>query len=202
MRIKDIVAGPVNEAINRRGFLRGLGAAAVAAGTGAARAGQEPDEENVYWGVRKDYTEKPQKLIPNTTVNKPNQYVPEYNVIIYDRGVFNAMNYKDFVFIKSTPGIEFETLPPGTIPGINEKTLLTQLGEYNYFVTQSAATKFAQEYNVAQMSKRNLDAKQRMARGDRSFDTMVKNVPPGSAFDRGHIQQPQMPWQINQVKNI
>jgi hypothetical protein len=197
MRIQEVV----REAISRRGFLQGLGAAAAGIGS-AARAGQEPNEEDVYWGVRKDYTDRPRKLIPNTTVDRPNQYIPELNAVIYDKGIFNAMDYRDFVFVKSTPGVEFETVAPGTNAGINEKALLTQLGEYNYFVTQTRVEKFAQEYNVEQLSKRYRDAKQRMARGDTSFDRMSRPVPPGSTFDPGHIQQPQMPWQINQVKNI
>lgn len=196
MLLNEIVS--TYEDISRRNFLRGTGAAALGV-PAAAKAAAEPDEENVFWGVRKDYNEPPRKLYPSVAVDKPDQYVKQLNVVIYSGTIFNEMRYSDFVKLKQKPDAEVETVPAGKIPGLNEKVVLAQIDEYNYFVTQSRAAKFAQEYSVEQMAKRGRDIKQRMARGDWSGAKMHKEVPAGNTLDPGSIQRPKMPWEINRA---
>jgi hypothetical protein len=189
--------------ITRRGLLRGIGAGAAAMALPKVAAAQnEPDEEDVYWGARKDYNEQPRKLIANTTIDKPDQFIGQYNVIVYQKGIFNAMNYKDFVSAKSNTNLDYEALPAGTIPGISEKILLTQMGDYNYFITQSSFQKFAQQYNVEQMVKQNRDVKQKMARGDWSAGQGIQKTPPQGYTDPKQVTKPVMPWAINRQQSI
>lgn len=197
MRISEII----NEDISRRNFVRGVGAA-IAAPVATGAIASEPDEEDIYWGARKDYTEPPRKLYPNTTVNRPDQYVAAMNVVVYSGGVYNKLNFQDFLKLKANPSIDTETLPAGTIPGINEPMIITQLGDdtYNYFSTQSSMAKFAKQYQAYELSKQGMDIKQKMARGDWSGSKMHKELPPGSMFDPGSIQRPKMPWEISQAK--
>lgn len=197
MRISELIS----EDISRRNFVRGLGAA-IAAPVATRAAASEPGEEDVFWGARKDYTEAPRKLYPNTVVNRPNQYVAAMGVVVYSGGVYNKMNFQDFLKLKANPGIDTETLPAGTVPGINEPMIITQLGDdtYNYFMTQSALSKFAKQYQAQQLSKQGMDIKQKMARGDWSGSKMHKELPPGNMLDPGSIQRPKMPWEISQAR--
>lgn len=197
MRFKEI-----QEAISRRGFLRGLGAAGVAAAAPKIVKAQDDsdDEDSEYWGVRRDYDPRPKNLYPNIAVKKPDQYIPELNVVVYEGGIFNPMTYRNFMTLKKDPNPQVEPVEAGKIPGIKEKVFLTQLGDHNYYVTQSTLNKFVKEYEVETLSKRNMDIKQRMARGQWSLDKISKDAP--NIQDKGSVQQPKFPSDINQPRNI
>lgn len=198
MRIDELIS----EDISRRNFVRGVGAA-IAAPVATRVAAAEPGEEDVFWGARKDYVEAPRKLYPNTVVNRPDQYVEAMGVVIYSRGVYNKMNFQDFLKLKADPNIDTETVPANTVPGINEPMVITQLGDdtYNYFATQSSMLKFAKQYQAYQLSRQGQDTKQKMARGDWSSSNISKKeLPPGNMFDRGSIERPKMPWEISQTR--
>ena len=186
--------------VSRRNFLKGMGAMAVS--SPLAAKSQEPNEEDIYWGTRKDYDEKPRKLYPNVAVEKPNQYIPQINVVIYNGLIFNPMIYKDFVKLKSLKTPDIETLQPNSIQGISEKLFLTQIDDYNYFATDSLIKRFKQEYDTEVLVKRNYDIKQRMARGDWSFGKDIQKQPPNIKVAPNQIQKPLYPWEKDTKRDI
>jgi hypothetical protein len=153
MRIKEIVS----EDLSRRNFLRGAGAmAATAAIPTAARA-------------YKDYDEQPVRLYPSSfVIEKPDQYVKHMNVLIFEQTVYNGMTLADFIQLKQIKYPEIEKLPPNTIPGINDEIFLTQMGDYNYFVTRTQAVNRANRKKVIPIAKE----------------------PPSMPGNTHHIQQP------------
>jgi hypothetical protein len=167
MRVKEIVS----EVLSRRNFLRGAGAmAATAAIPTAARA-------------YKDYDEQPVRLYPSSfVIEKPDQYVKHMNVLIFEQTVYNGMTLADFIQLKQIKYPEIEKLPPNTIPGINDEIFLTQMGDYNYFVTRTQAVNFAEQYRIGRIADRD--------RANRKKVIPIAKEPPSMPGNTHHIQQP------------
>lgn len=200
MRINEVI----NEDLSRRGFLKGLGAAAAAGALPKIAKANEPDEEDIYYGSRKDFETKPRKLYPSVAVNKPNQYVKQMDLVVYDGNIFNQMNLQDFIKLKREVQVpDVEVLPANTIPGINDKVYLTQMGNYNYFATQEQVNTFAEQYRVEMLVKRNYDIKQRMARGDwGQTEKGISKQPPPMQHNLDSVQKPLYPWEKETKRNI
>ena len=70
------------------------------------------------------------------------------------------------------------------------------MGNYNYFVSQQQVNKFAQQYQVDALVKRNYDVKQKMARGDwGATGKGITKPAPDIGTNTGDIQEPLYPWQ-------